>query len=61
MKIRELPAISNICEVAIKENAMQRSILLAKKQTMQRAKLGTKETSQNLQDLKARLVTPISL
>ena len=43
LKIRKLEAISNVCEVAMKENAKQRSILLAKRQTMQRGKLGTKE------------------
>ena len=41
MKIRILKAVSSACKVAMKENAMQRSILLAKRQTRQRGKLST--------------------
>ena len=42
LKIGELAAMSNACNMAMKENAIKRSILLAKRQTRQRGKLSTK-------------------
>ena len=39
LKIRKLEAVSNVCEVAMKENAKQRSILLVKRQTRYERKL----------------------